>query len=277
MIQLGKTQILKVVKKVEFGVYIADDDDKEERILLPAKQVPEGTETGDEIEVFVYRDSKDRMIATTKKPLIELGQTAVLRVAQTGTIGAFLDWGLEKDLLLPFRMQTIEVREGDECLVALYIDKSQRLCAMMNVYEYLQKDAPYGVDDLVTGRIYEDSDNFGMFVAVDDRYSALIPKRECYGDLRVGDVVTARVIKVLEDGRLELSVRQKAHLQMEDDAKLVLEAIEGYAGVLPFNDKASPEVIKRELGLSKSAFKRAVGRLLKENQIEITDKNIRLK
>ncbi|MCI8372491.1 MAG: RNA-binding protein [Lachnospiraceae bacterium] len=270
MIELGRKQTLIVAKQVDFGVYLYDGENKEDTVLLPLKQVPEGTKPGDSLEVFLYRDSKDRLIATTNEPYLELGGLAVLKVAETTKIGAFLDWGLEKDLLLPFKKQTSRVREGEECLVTLYVDKSGRLCADMNVYEVLRKDAPYEEGEHVTGRIYESSDNFGMFVAVDDQYSALIPKRDCQGDLKVGDIIQARITRIHPDGRMDLSVREKAYLQIETDARMILEVLDEFSGVLPFNDKASPEVIKREFGLSKAAFKRAVGRLLKEGAIEIT-------
>ena len=275
MIELGNVQKLEVVKKVDFGVYLAEGSSFAERVLLPIKQVPENTQIGDCIDVFIYRDSKDRLISTVKQPMLTLGGVAVLKVTEVGKIGAFLDWGLEKDLFLPFKQQTRRVREGDECLVTLYIDKSNRLCASMNVYEALSSNSPYTIEDTVKGRIYEKSANYGLFVAVDDKYSALIPKKDCQGDLQIGDVVTARVTRVLEDGKLDLSVRKKAYLQMDDDAKIVLDVINSYDGVLPFNDKVSPEIIKRETGLSKASFKRAVGRLLKERKIEITEKNIR--
>lgn len=277
MLELGKKQKLTVTKKVEFGVYLAEPEDTEERVLLPKKQVPEGTESGDEIEVFLYRDSKDRMIATTAEPLITLGETALLRVAQNGKIGAFLDWGLEKDLLLPFREQTYPVREGDECLAALYIDKSSRLAATMKVYHYLDTDSPYHKDDMVTGLVYEISREFGAFVAVDDRYSALIPAKEFSGEVRAGERIKARVSAVKEDGKLNLSIREKAYVQIEKDAQRVLDVLEEFSGVLPFNDKANPEVIKREMQMTKNAFKRAVGRLLKEGKIELTEHAIRRK
>lgn len=275
MIRLGEIQTLQVVKKVEFGVYLGDGHNKEERVLLPKKQVPEGTQTGDEMEVFVYRDSKDRLIATTNMPKITLGGVSRLKVAQVGKIGAFLDWGLEKDLLLPFKEQTKRVSAGEECLAALYIDKSNRLCATMNVYPYLDTDSPYGKDDRVTGEVYEISRNFGAFVAVDDRYSALIPKQELYGAVEVGDTVNARVTEVKEDGKLNLSIREKAHLQIGQDAQRILEIIDSFDGALPFNDKASPEVIRRETQMSKNEFKRAVGHLLKAGKITITEKAIR--
>lgn len=275
MIRLGEIQTLQVVKKVEFGVYLGDGHNKEERVRLPKKQVPEGTQTGDEMEVFVYRDSKDRLIATTNMPKITLGGVSRLKVAQVGKIGAFLDWGLEKDLLLPFKEQTKRVSAGEECLAALYIDKSNRLCATMNVYPYLDTDSPYGKDDRVTGEVYEISRNFGAFVAVDDRYSALIPKQELYGAVEVGDTVNARVTEVKEDGKLNLSIREKAYLQIGQDAQRILEIIDSFDGALPFNDKASPEVIRRETQMSKNEFKRAVGHLLKAGKITITEKAIR--
>ena len=284
MIYLGEKQALTIVKKVEFGVYLADVpagekayEVPEERVLLPVKQVPSGAGIGDEVEVFIYRDSQDRMIATTNMPKITLHKVALLKVAQIGKYGAFLNWGLEKDLLLPFKEQTAKVAEGDDCLVALYIDKSNRLCATMKVYKYLEMESPYKKEEKVEGFVYEISDQFGAFVAVDNRYSALIPKKEIYGAIKVGDKVIARVTAIKADGKLNLSIREKAYLQMDVDAKRVLELIQSYDGVLPFTDKANPEVIRREIQMSKNEFKRAVGRLLKEGKIEITEKAIRLK
>lgn len=275
MIRLGEIQTLQVVKQVEFGVYLGDGADSAEKVLLPKKQVPEQTRTGDEIEVFVYRDSKDRLIATTQMPKLTLHGVARLRVAQVGQVGAFLEWGLEKDLLLPFKEQTRKVAEGEECLAALYIDKSDRLCATMNVYPYLSTESPYGKEDRVSGTVYEISDNFGAFVAVDDQYSGLIPKKELYGAVRIGDVIQARVTDVKEDGKLNLSIREKAYLQIGKDAQKVMEVIDSFDGALPFTDKASPEVIRRELQMSKNEFKRAVGHLLKEGKIQITERAIR--
>ena len=195
-------------------------------------------------------------------------------MAQTSRIGAFLDWGLEKDLFLPYKEQTKKLHEGEEVLVALYIDKSSRLCATMKVYHYLQTDSPYAQGDTVTGVVYEISDNFGVFVAVDYKYSALIPKQEAQGNYKVGDELTCRVTAVREDGKLTLSAKQKAYIQLHEDAESVYEIIQEFEGELPFDDKASPEVIQREFGLSKNAFKRAVGHLLKEKKIEIKNGKI---
>ena len=276
MIEIGKKQKLTVVKTVDFGVYLGEDKNAEqnERVLLPGKQVPEGTKEGDQLEVFIYKDSRDRLIATTREPRLQVGQTAVLKVLQVTRIGAFLDWGLEKDLLLPYHEQTSRVREGQDCLVALYVDKSNRLCATMKVYHYLSTRTPYVAGDSVKGRVYEISDRFGVFVAVDDKYSALIPAREANGKYRPGEVLELRVSEVKEDGKMNVTDRQKAYIQINEDAESVLSVIEEFAGVLPFDDKASPEVIKREFGLSKNAFKRAIGHLLKEGEIEIRDRRI---
>lgn len=277
MIELGKRQNLTVVKRVDFGVYLAENEQEAaagERVLLPAKQVPEGTGMNDTVNVFIYKDSQDRRIATCKKSLLELGQIALLRVVSVGKIGAFLDWGLEKDLFLPFKEQTVRVREGDECLVALYVDKSERLCATMKLYHSLRTDSPYKEGNTVRGRVYEISDNFGVFLAVDHLYSALIPKKEAQGKYKPGDEVTVRVVKVREDGKLTVSPHQKAYLQMDVDSENIMQVLDEFAGVLPFDDKVSPEVIKREFGISKAAFKRAVGRLLKEGKITIRDGRI---
>lgn len=274
--RLGEFQKLKVIKKVEFGVYLAEREGDENRVLLPFKQVPDGVAIGDEVEVFLYKDSKDRLIATTNQPKLTLGGLAVLKVLEVGKIGAFLDWGLEKDLFLPYKEMTTRLEAEDEVLVTLYIDKSKRLCASMKkLYDLLRTDSPYKKDDIVNGRIYEFGHDFGTFVAVDDCYSAMIPAHEDCSHLRIGDIIEAKVIGVKPDGKLDITMREKAYLQMDADAEKVMGVIEEFAGVLPFTDKASPEVIKRETGLSKNAFKRAVGRLYKERRIEITERAIR--
>ena len=276
MLKLGEFQILTIVKKVEFGVYLGERRDAEEKVLLPAKQVPKSARVGDTLEVFLYRDSKDRMIATTQKPLIAMHQVKPLIVKEVTKIGAFLDWGLEKDLFLPYKEMTQKVREDQEVLIRLYIDKSNRLCgSMKHIYDELKQSSPYRIGDEVQGRIYEFGHDFGTFVAVDDLYSAMIPKHEDVSGYHIGDILSLRVTNVKEDGKLDVSLREKSYVQMEDDAEALLHLIDAYAGVLPFTEKASPEVIKRETGLSKAAFKRAVGRLYKERKIDLTDGKIR--
>lgn len=274
MIELGKIQKLMVIRFKDFGAYLGKDLNSEESVLLPKKQVPEGTKVGDELEVFIYKDSQDRIIATTGTPRLQVGEVAMLKVKEVAKIGAFLDMGLEKDLLLPFKEQTHKVCQGENCLVALYIDKSKRLAATMRVYSYMSNETPYEADSKVSGTVYEINENLGAFVAVDNKYYGLIPKKEIYSDLYEGQHIEARVTKVRDDGKLDLSIREKAYIQMDEDAELVMKVIEQFDGVLPFNDKAAPEVIKKEFNLSKNAFKRAVGHLLKEGKVKITEKTI---
>ena len=275
MLKLGEKQTLIVDKKVEFGVYLAEKKGDEERVLLPGSQMPEGTKVGDSLEVFLYKDSSDRLIATRKTPALTLGQVGWLRVAAVGKVGAFLNWGLDKDLLLPFREQPkTRVREGQEVLVAVYIDKSERLCATMNVYPYLRTDSPYKAGDQVTGVVYETSSNFGTFVAVDSIYSALIPQKELVHDIRIGETVSARVTQVRPDGKLDLSIREKAYLQMDRDGDKIMAALEAAGGTLMLCDKSSPELIREKMQMSKNEFKRAIGRLYRDGKIRIGEECI---
>lgn len=277
MIELGKYQELIVVKEASIGVYLGEnaDADQANRILLPKKQVPEGLAVGDALRVFVYRDSDDRLIATTSDVKVALHEVATLTVKQMTKIGAFLEWGLEKDLLLPFHEQTKTLHEGEEVLCALYVDKSGRLAATMKVYPYLKLLSPYQSGDIVEGLIYQYAPNFGYFVAVDRKFSARIPKQEAQAGYTIGRTMNFRVTRVLEDGKLDLSANQKAHLQMNLDSDVVFAKIQDdFGGELPFDDKASPEQIKETFGLSKAAFKRAVGHLYKERKIVIENGKI---
>lgn len=289
--QLGRKNLLTVLRKKDIGLYLGDPlldsepyrsdasgaTDAAVGVLLPRAEVPEGAKVGDTLEVFIYKDSEDRPIATTKFPPLEVGSVAVLKVAQVTPIGAFLDWGLLKELFLPFKEQVHKVREGEEIPVILYIDKSKRLCASMKIYSKLSPASGYQKNDKVSGIVYEIKKSIGAYVAVDGRFYGMIPKQELYDRLRVGDTISARVLRVRDDGKLDLSGRKKAYAQMDEDAERVLEVIKSYEGILPFTDKASPEQIKSELGLSKAAFKRAVGKLLKEEKITIGIDSIFLK
>lgn len=276
MIEVGVKQKLRVINKTDFGIYLGEGGQGgEEKVLLPIRQVPEGIQEGDELCVFIYRDSEDRMIATTREPLLVLGETAMMTVKEVTKIGAFLDWGLEKDLLLPYKEQKHAVAPGEQYPICLYTDKSGRLCGTMKVYDCLRADAPYEKDAEVTGMVYELHDEIGAFVAVDRKYHAVIPKKELFEELSVGQMVTARVTDVRADGKLNLSLRKKSFMQMDEDTKTVWEVLERYGGVLPFTDKSvDAERVKKEFHLSKNAFKRAVGRLLKEGKIKITEKTI---
>ena len=262
-------------------------------VLLPTRQIPEGLEIGDNVEVFLYRDSEDRIIATTHTPLIKLGEIKKLKVKSVSDIGAFLDWGLSRDLFLPFKEQTVKVQQEKSYLVKLYIDKTGRLAASMKIASALKPNDTFKKGDHVKGIVYNVKKDFGVFVALYNKaildengedekrnavitYSGLIHSSEVFENLYVGDEVTCRVVKAREDGKLDLAIRDEIPLQMEKDAEMVLDIIKSYGDKLPFNDKADAAIIKREFGLSKNAFKRAVGRLYKNKLIEISDDGITL-
>ncbi len=274
VIRLGEMQRLKVKRKTSVGAYLEDKYGQE--VLLPSKEVSENMKVGYMIDVFIYRDSDDRLIATTKRPKIVLGEIGLLKVVDITKIGAFLDWGLEKDLFLPFKEQTMKLRKGNKYLVGLYIDKSERLCATMRIKRFLRTDSPYKQNDWVKGTIYSIDDKIGAFVAVDNKYEGLIPKKEMVGLYIPGDQLDLRVIKVKDDGKLDLSPKDKIYIQIDRDAEYILSKIKANGGVLPLNDDSSPELIRKELNMSKSAFKRAVGKLLKEGKIKFGDKGIKL-
>lgn len=281
--RLGYTQTLVAVKKTDFGLFLTDIDKKDDKtrdlgdeVLLPKNQVTEDMRVGSEIEVFLYKDSEDRMIATRLVPYIKIGEIKKLKVKEVNKIGAFLDWGLPKDLLLPFKEQIYEIKPGDEILVTVYIDLSDRLCATMDLYSRLSLLPPYQKDDMVKGTVYQVHEQFGAYVAVDNKYSALVPKKELHCELKPGDEIEARVLEVKEDGKLDLSLRQKAYVQMDADSALILDKLKQAGGSLPYQDKSSADEIKEEFNLSKAAFKRAIGRLYKERVIVIEKDGIRL-
>ena len=279
MLKLGEIQTLFAVRRSEYGMYLAETAKTSQDapvVLLPNNQTPRELSPGDPIEVFLYRDSEDRLVATTTHPALTLGGLAVLPVKEVNRIGAFLSWGLAKDLLLPFSEQTYRVKAGDYALVSLYIDKSIRLCATMKVYSYLETDAPYQKEALVSGIVYEISNTLGAFVAVDNRYSALIPKQELFRPLTPGEQINARISGIREDGKLTLSLRDRSYLQIQPDAVLIEERLKENGGFLPLHDKSPADVIGQELSLSKNAFKRAVGHLLKEGKITLEENGIRL-
>jgi len=278
MIKLGEMQELEITKKVDFGVYLKSFDDLkgEDRVLLPLKQVPEDANVGDKIKVFIYKDSSDRTIATTKRPKLVIGEIAYLKVVQMTRIGAFLNWGLEKDLFLPFKEQIGEIKLNGEYLFGLYIDKSERLCATMNLFKVLGTNSPYKVNDLVKGTVFSLKRGLGAMVAVEGKYLGLIHEGEILKPLHSGDIVEVRVSNVKEDGKLDLSLKDAPRLQIDNDGEKILNAVVKNKGLLPLNDDSSPEDIKNLIGLSKSSFKKAAGRLMKRNVIEMTREGIRL-
>lgn len=277
MIELGSVQKLIIKRFASVGAYLNTENEIDEDILLPKNQIPEGAKVGDEVEVFIYNDSKDRLISTTTIPKIQMGKLAHLMVVSTTKIGSFLDFGLERDLFLPFAETIGSVEKGKTYLVGMYIDKSNRLSATMMIKDMLQTDPPYKENDLVEGTIYSINKDIGAFVAVEDKYDGLIPKKELLGIYEVGGSIEARVSRVLEDGKLDLSLRDRSYIQMDTDAKKIIQKLKDNRGKLRLNDKSSPEKIKNELAMTKSGFKRAVGKLLKEEMIEFTNDGIQLK
>ena len=271
--ELGKTQLLEVARKVDFGMYLSDGT---EEVLLPKNEVPKEVTVGDKLEVFVMRDSKDRLIATTQKPLVQVGGVAALTIKEVSKYGAFLDWGMGKDLFLPYKEQTYKVREDDKVVVGVYLDKSNRICSTMKIYDYLSSEHDYSKDDVVTGHVYNINPKYGAFVAVDDKYHGLIQTKEMTRKISIGDEITARVASVRDDGKMDLAIRKKAHLQIEEDAAAILEYMNEHDGCIPYTDKSSPEIIKEDFSMSKNEFKRAIGRLLKNNVITIEETQITL-
>lgn len=278
MIELGKIQELIIKRIVSHGAYLNEEIEEDGDVLLPKAQLGKDAKVDDKVEVFIYNDSRDRIIASTKRPKLTLGELGNLTVIDTTKIGNFVDWGLEKDLFLPFAETVGSVEKGKDYLMGVYIDKSNRLCATMKIRDMLDTDSPYKENDIVEGTIYSINRDIGAFVAIDNKYDGLIPTDEILGIHEIGDTVEVRVSRVLEDGKLDLSLRHRSYIQMSLDTDIILEKMRAQGGSLGLNDKSSPELIKDTLNnMSKSGFKRAVGRLLKEDMIEFTKDGIRLK
>ena len=276
---LGTYVTLKVRSVDEHGayLYLYDGGIKDDEVFLPGSEFAgDDPAPGDDLDVFIYKDSEDRLTATLIRPLITLNNVAFLEVADVTDIGAFLQMGLAKDLFLPFKEQTRRVRPGETIPVALYIDKSERLAATMHLYDYLKKDTEglYKKNDHIRGTVYEVIDSFGAFVIADGSYSAMIPKEQLAKKPAPGDEVYARITSITDDGKLTISLTEKKKIQIRDDAEKIYEQFQTKGSFLPFCDKTSPEIIKREFGMSKAAFKRAIGRLKKQGKIDITDEGI---
>ena len=277
MIKLGEVQELRINKFTTAGAYLNVDESQKGDILLPRTELPKGLKAGDKIKVMVYNDSKNRRIATTKMPKVQVGELGYLMVVNQTKIGYFLDWGLDKDLFLPYSETVGSIEKGKEYLVGAYVDKSNRICATMKIKDMLKTDSPYKEDDKVKGTIYSINRDIGAFVAVDNKYDGLIPKKDLLGVYEVGDIIDARVSKVKEDGKLDLSLRERSYVQMDKDKEVILERLKENNGFLPLNDDTPPEIIRKKLNMSKSGFKRAVGRLYKEGIIIIDNRGIKLK
>lgn len=298
--ELGKINTVKIARITPHGAYVTDAESentpeapatatpetKEEEstrgnisgeVLLPKGETTARLNKGDITECFIYLDSEDRPVATMKRPLLTLGETAVLTCLEVTQLGTFLDWGLKKDLFLPYREQTKRPKQGSRVLVALYIDKSGRLCATMKLYKYLRNDSPYKTGDRVLGRVYETGRDEGAHVAVDGVFRALIPKKDLVTEVNIGDEIRLRVARVLPDGKLVLAMRDPSHVQIFADCELIIGRLTAAPGnFLPVHDKTDTDVIRRTFGMSKNSFKRAVGHLMKEGKVTQDDSGIKL-
>lgn len=278
MYNLGEFQKLFIKRFKNNGAYIGLKEIKNEKldILLPKKEVLETDKIGDEIEVFVYKDNQARFVATRKIPKISLGKLETLEVMDISKIGAFLDWGLEKELFLPFKEQSMKLEKGRKYLVTLYIDKSERLCATMKIRDYLTSDSPYKEGEWVEGIIYSIHKDYGAFVAVDKKYDAMIENKDIVGVLEIGEPINFRISKIKKDGRLNLVLKNLSHVEINDNANTLFNIIKDRGGFLDLNDKSDPDKIKDICGMSKSSFKKAVGRLLKNEKVKFEGNGIKL-
>lgn len=272
---LGDYNNLEIVKRVSFGLYLDGDEDGE--ILLPAKYVPDGYDIGDIIKVFVYLDNEERLVATTEEPLAKVGDFAFLRVAWTNDYGAFLDWGLLKDLFVPFSEQEGKMVKGNSYLVYVTIDrKSYRIYASARLDKFLSRTKPpYETDEEVDIIVWRRTD-LGWKVIVNGNHSGLVFANEVFRDLKTGDRLKGYVKRVRTDGKIDIALQRHGVAGDDDSSMRLLSAIEAQRGFLPLNDNSSPDEISSMLGMSKKAFKRAAGKLYKQRLIIIDDDGLRL-
>ncbi len=268
---LGNWVMLRIRRFAAAGAFLAiDDDPGGQTILLPEQEVPEGAAEGSWVPVFVHLDSEERVIATAREPRLTLGEVTFLEVTATTGIGAFVDWGLGKELLVPFAQQSKELRVGERQPIGLYVDRSRRLAGTMFVTEMLEgRPRECVLDEEIVGEAWRNDPDIGLFVILERSFVGLVPASEPHA-LRRGDVAHCRVTEVLPDGKIVLSLRRHAYQELESDAASILAAL-ARPGTPRVGDRSNPELIRSVFGLSKKAFKRAVGRLLKEQAVSIDD------
>ena len=272
---LGKYNQLEVVKEVDFGVYLNGGDDGE--ILLPSRYVPEGCKPGDMLNVFIYLDNEERLIATTLQPKVQVDEFACLEVAWVNEFGAFLDWGLMKDLFVPFREQKMKMQKGHRYVVHAHVDEdSYRIMASAKVEKYLSKEMPpYQPGEEVEVMAWQKTD-LGFKVIVDNLYGGLVYQKEIYKPLEPGMKMTAYVRQVREDGKIDLTLQKDGLQKVDDFAEVLLQFIKDQGGHTHLNDKSAAEDIYESFGVSKKTFKKAVGDLYKKRLILLVEDGIRL-
>ena len=274
--KLGEYNLLEVVKEVDFGVYLDGSEDGE--ILLPTRYVPQGCKPGDVLNVFIYLDMDERLIATTLQPYVKVGEFACLEVAWVNQYGAFLDWGLMKDLFVPFREQNMKMIKGNSYVVHVHLDEdSYRIVASAKIEKFLSKDMPeYTPGDEVEVLIWQKTD-LGFKVIVDNKFGGMIFKNEIFTDVRTGMKMHAYIKQVRPDGKIDLELQKGGVKKVEDFSDTLLEYIRSNGGSTPLNDKTDADVIYSTFGVSKKTFKKAVGDLYKKRLIVLEgEQGIRL-
>ncbi|MFM2377229.1 MAG: hypothetical protein RLZZ165_2326 [Bacteroidota bacterium] len=273
MMNIGKWNALEVVGDTKFGLYLADEEGNE--VLLPNKYCPKDAKIGDKLDVFVYRDAQQRPVATTLRPLIIRDSFAYLKVKQVGTIGAFLDWGLEKDLLAPYREQDPRMEEGRRYMVYLYLDPvSGRLVCTNRIRRHLSNDQiDFEVGDEVFLQVWEQTE-IGFRAIVNNRHIGMVFRTDLHEPLHIGDKMKGYIRSIREDNKIDLSLHPIGFENVETQAELLLEHLRKCGGHLPYGDKSNPEAIQKHLKMSKKTFKRAAGMLLKRNLVRIEEEAI---
>lgn len=278
MYQLGKKQKLIIKRLTTIGAFLGVEGDNNEKndVLLPKKYLRKDKQVGDEIEVFIYKDNENRPIATTKSPKVQVGELGLLQVIDTTKIGAFLDNGIDKDVLLPFEEQLGQIKKYSYYLVGLYIDKSGRLTATMNTDDFFESNVELKENDWVDGVIYSYNHEFGAFVLVENKYNGLLPQVEISGVPRVGDKVRLRVKRIKEDGKIDLTENNRAHVEMNKDVEFIYNTLKDNGGFLKVDDKSDPKLIRSVFNMSKGQFKKSIGRLYKQRRIVFKNNGIQL-
>ncbi len=273
--ELGKYNTLTIVRHTSVGFFLEDENGDD--VLLPVKWVPEGAKEGDEVEVFIYLDSEERPIATTMKPKAIVGEFAYLKAKQVSRIGAFMDWGLEKDLFVPFIEQEGRMQEGQWYIVYVYIDKmTDRIAGSAKIENFVEKRDIMLKPDQEVSLLIGKQTPLGYNVIVDNQYLGLIYENEIFKNVSTGDRTTGYVKNIREDDKIDIILQKPGYAAVEPNAQRILEILKANDGYLDLNDKSDPDEISRRLEMSKKTFKKAIGGLFRQKLITIEDDGVRL-
>ena len=276
MIYIGRMNRMKVVKHVDFGVYLDGQDEGE--ILLPRKDVPHDTQVGDRLHVFIYRDSDDRLIATTKRPLVQVGEAAYLKVKQQNNVGTFMDWGLPKDLLVPFNEQAWPMNEGRNVVIYCYLDENtNRIAGTTKFHRHLSEDGRnvFQEDDAVKGMVAAQTE-LGYKIILNNTHIGLLYKNEVFKPMRFGHELKVFIKQIREDGRIDLSIAASNQDVRDELEEKIMAYLKAHDGVSHITDKSPPNVIYDTFNASKANFKRALGRLYKKRLVSLDKTQVRL-